>query len=125
LWKQFYHLLHSLDQFFISPREYREPSFHEDGMNYFGTSSKTTLSKSELTAYYSGIKAKIEAYLATLSDDRLGDCPKDFPYTRLELVLAQSRHVMYNIGIINVLIAEITGRMPEYIGISQPIRESH
>jgi len=121
LWKQFYHLLHSTDQFFISPMEYREPAFHEEGMNYFGTASQKTLSKSELMQYFSTIRTKIEQYLLSLDDESLAGYPKDAPFTRLELILAQYRHVMYNIGIINFLIAEIMVEMPEYIGISQPI----
>ena len=33
MWKHVYHMLHSLDQWFINPMKYDEPSFHRPGLN--------------------------------------------------------------------------------------------
>jgi hypothetical protein len=35
IWKQFYHMLHSLDEWFINPLDFREPAIHKP---YFRTS---------------------------------------------------------------------------------------
>ena len=32
-WRWVYHALHSADKWFINPNDYREPAFHEEGMD--------------------------------------------------------------------------------------------
>ncbi len=122
LWKHFYHLLHSLDQWFINPFLYDEPEFHEDGLNSLDVASSTSLSKTELINYYEGIKMKIAKYLAELTDESLAEFPESCKYERLTLILAQSRHLMYHLGFIHSCLLQNTGIWPEFIGIARPIK---
>lgn len=122
LWKHFYHMLHSLDQWFINPYNYIEPDFHEENMNSLHEPSANSLSKSELIQYYAEIKMKIDNYLEELKDELLSSCPENCKYTRLTLILAQYRHLMYHIGFIHSCILHNTGSWPEFIGISRPIK---
>lgn len=122
LWKHFYHMLHSLDQWFINPFNYIEPDFHEEGMNSLYESSVKSLSKAELIHYYEGIKIKIEKYLEELKDESLGEFPEGCKYNRLTLILAQYRHLMYHIGFIHSCIFENTRVWPEFVGISRPVK---
>lgn len=122
LWKHFYHMLHSLDQWFINPFDYNEPEFHEDGMNSLYEASEKNLSRTELIHYYKGIKTKLEKYIDHLTDESLSEFPEKCKFDRLTLILAQYRHLMYHIGFIHSCIFQKTGVWPEYIGISPPIK---
>ena len=48
LWKHLYHMLHSLDQWFINPEVYTDPPFHLPGLNDLDTPSPTPLSRQTL-----------------------------------------------------------------------------
>jgi DinB superfamily len=121
LWKRFYHLLHSLDQWFVNPFKYTQPAFHQDGLNYFDKPDNTSLSKAELQEYFQDIRQKINSYVAGLTDASLLQCPEDCKFTRLDLIVGQNRHLMYNLGMIHIMLQIDTGKLPEYIGISQPV----
>ena len=71
LGEQIYHLLHSLDQWFINPYDYEEPTFTGIGTSSSDGKINQKLYKSELVAYYTSIKAKITHYLCTLDDHSL------------------------------------------------------
>lgn len=73
LWKHIYHMLHSLDQWFINPRDrcFREPLFHEQGLNDLDTISAQQLTRQEITLYFSQVKQKILCYLEGLNDNVL------------------------------------------------------
>lgn len=120
-WQQFYHMLHSLDQWFINPNDYIEPDFHEPGMNYFDKKPQKSLSKSELVNYFNTIKEKTVKYLEGLDTASLKECPVNCKFTRLDLILSQFRHLMYHIGFLHSCILYDTNKMPEFIGISPPI----
>ena len=68
IWKHFYHLLHSLNQWFINPVNYIQPAFHQDGMNYFDKLEDHGLSRKQLLEYFHTIKRKIDVYLSELTD---------------------------------------------------------
>ena len=58
-----YHMLHSLDRWFINPYDeaYREPEFHVTGLNDLDAPLDASLSRAQLEAYLSGIEAKLGA----------------------------------------------------------------
>jgi hypothetical protein len=119
--EQFFHLLHSLDQWFVNPYDYKEPSW---GQSTSGSSNKISTnyySKNELHFYFSSIREKINYYLEELDELLLSEKPKNCNFTRFELVLGQYRHVMYHIGLIHGCIRADTGASPEYIGLGPPI----
>jgi hypothetical protein len=120
LWKHLYHLLHSLDQWFINPSIYEEPDFHKDKMNSLLISSEESLSKEELQYYFDNVKKKIDRYLEGLHEEELGGNPHNCNFSKLALILAQYRHLMYHIGVIHSFIRDERGKWPEYIGISPP-----
>jgi hypothetical protein len=122
LWKHFYHMLHSLDQWFINPYQYTEPAFHETGLNLIDKSTpEKALSKQTLLEYYHGIRIRIEKYQEELDVTKLTEYPEGSRFSRLTLILAQFRHLMYHIGFIHACIMKETGSMPEFFGISPPL----
>lgn len=116
LWKQFYHLLHSLDQWFINPMNFTEPAIHQP---HFRTSDQGPgiLSKQQLLTYYHDIRRRIENYLDTLTVEILEEPVGKGEFNRLDLILIQFRHVMHHIGYLHHDIKSETGISPEYIGI--------
>ena len=73
------------------------------------------LSDEQLLAYLMQIRKKTCDYLDTLTDDMLYEKPENCPYTRLELVLRQFRHLSFHTGMINGQTAEHTGKFPIYV----------
>ena len=122
LWKHFYHMLHSFDQWFVNPSQFTEPSFHETGLNLIDTTtSEKVLSKKTLREYYERIRIKTNTYLEELDATMLTECPDGSRFSRMILIIAQYRHLMYHVGFIHACIMKETGNMPEFIGISPPI----
>jgi len=125
LWQHTYHLLHSLDQWFIDPLRFVEPAFHETGLNSMDQPAHKRLKRDELIAYFATIRNRLDAYLADLSDEAWGGSAEGSPFSRLTLVLGQSRHVMYHIGVLHGWVAQKTGQWPKWIGLSPPIPTRH
>lgn len=115
--KHVYHTLHSLDRWFINPNDYIEPSFHEPGLNSLDIESSKTLSREELNFYFDTIKSKIYSYLGSLTDDMLYTKPVNCPYTVLELILGQYRHLDCHLGNINCTTIINTGKWPRVVGL--------
>lgn len=67
LWKHIYHMLHSLDLWYMNPRDinYCEPDFHEEGLNNLNIISHKQCSREDMNLYYQKIKHKIECYVST------------------------------------------------------------
>jgi hypothetical protein len=118
-WKHMYHLLHSLDQWFVNPNKFEEPDIHKENLNSLFVSSDVVLKKEELQNYFNSIKRKIEIYLSGLNDEELGDSPENCIFSRLSLILGQYRHVSYHIGLIHSFIRDDTGKWPTFTGLSQ------
>jgi hypothetical protein len=116
-----YHMLHSLDQWFMNPFRYVEPAFHEAGLNSMDRPASKRLAQAELMAYFATIKSKLGQYLDQLSDEALAQNPEGSPFSRLTLVLAQYRHLMYHIGVLHCWAVQNTGKWPKWIGLSPPI----
>lgn len=118
LGEQLYHMLHSMDQWFINP--YR---FREYGITRLKTEDSARLSKSELLDYYRYVKEKITGYVEKVEVSALGEKPPACPFTRLALVLGQFRHFMYHIGLVHgCLRVHNGGTNPGYLGLGPPVK---
>lgn len=118
LWKHVYHMLHSLDMWFINPRTFSEPRFHEKDLNSLNVSSERELTKIELKAYFLEVEAKIKKYLLDITDDELAEKPNGCEYSRLILILAQHRHLHSHMGMIMGFVIVDTGQWPRVLGIA-------
>lgn len=119
IWKNIYHCIHSLDKNLIDPASYCEPIFHDKNMDVIYLDTQRKLSKNELINYYNEVKHKTINYFDSLNDEKLLEKVylKEKYYTRLELILAQIRHVFYHIGYLHCCIKIEYGNTPEYIGL--------
>lgn len=125
MWKHVYHMLHSLDLWFINPRDkdYTEPPIHEPGLNNLDIHSDKTLTRCEIDAYFSTIEVKIIDYLTCLEDDTLLQKPVDCEYTKFTLILAQYRHLHTHLGMIMGFIIDDTGKWPRVLGLESRFPE--
>ena len=119
IWKNLYHCIHSLDKNLIDPTSYCEPSFHEKNMDVIYLETPKKMSKKELINYYMEVKDKIMSYFNLLNDEILLEKVflNEKYYTRLELILAQLRHVFYHVGYLHCCIKIEYENTPEYIGL--------
>jgi len=117
-WRHFYHLIHSIDQWFIDPDNYVEPVFGAKGLNTLDGKPGKILSKKTITKYFKTVEKKIVKYLATLDDASLSRKAKGSGFTKLEYIIGQNRHVMYHVGFIHACIQKETGVWPEYYGLN-------
>jgi hypothetical protein len=118
-WKHIYHMLHSLDQWFVNPNKFEEPDFHTENLNSLFVSCDRALKKEELQNYFNSVKKKIDNYLSELSDEELGDNPEDCMFSRLALILGQYRHASYHMGLIHSFIRDETGKWLPFKGLPQ------
>ncbi len=118
VWKHAYHMLHSCDQWYINPNEYTEPDFHEPNLNSLDLPSEKTLSREELLQYLADVKAKILAYLDSLTDERLYEIPAGCKYNRLAMILSQFRHFYAHLGNINATTILETNQWPRVVGLT-------
>lgn len=114
-WRYVYHALHSADKWFINPFVYDEPAFHQEGMDNPDRVCSVILSDGQLLEYLAKIREKTCDYLDALTDDLLCEKPENCPYTRLELVLRQFRHLSFHTGMLNGQTAEHMGKFPIYV----------
>jgi len=114
-WRWAYHALHSADKWFINPFDYEEPSFHEEGMDNPDNPTSVILSDEDLLAYLDHVEKKTFDYLDSLTDDMLYQKPDKCPYTRMELVLRQYRHLSFHTGMLNGQTAVATGKFPMWV----------
>lgn len=114
-WRFVYHTLHSADKWFFNPYHYTErPDFEPGSDNPFAPMTRE-LSDAELFDLLGSVRRKTMDYLADLTDSQLNECPPDCPFTRLELILMQFRHMSVHIGMLHGLTVEKTGRFPQYV----------
>lgn len=117
IWKHVYHMLHSLDQWFINPNQYQEPSIQKPNLNSLDIKSDTELTKEELISYYNLIKEKIMRYMESLNDNMLSEKPEGCKYSRLALILGQYRHLNCHLGNINCTTIIQTDKWPKVVGL--------
>jgi len=118
MWKHVYHMLHSCDQWFINPKHYSEPDFHEPNMNSLNIMTETVLSRDDLMKYLKDIQIKIMHYIDSLTDEMLYELPQDCTTNRLSLILSQQRHFYAHLGNINASTIIETNKWPRVIGIT-------
>lgn len=125
-WKHIYHMLHSLDLWYINPRDrnFQEPEIHEKDLNNLDVISEKSLSREEIDDYYFFIEKKIKTYLLHLTDNQLLEYPADCEYSRFTLILAQFRHLHSHMGMLMGFIIDDTGLWPRVLGLEQPFPEN-
>ena len=124
-WKHIYHMLHSLDLWYINPRDknFREPPIHEKDLNNLDVVSEAKLSREQINGYYKSIVEKLQAYLTDLTDEKLMEYPLDCEYRRFTLILAQFRHLHSHMGMLMGFIIDDTGLWPRVLGLEKPFPE--
>ena len=123
LYKHIYHMLHSLDLWYINPNasDFTEPNIHVPNLNNLDIVTNQFISKAELMEYFNNIKIKITAYTNSLNDAQLIEKPTDCSHSKFELILAQFRHLHTHMGMIMGFIIEATGQWPTVLGLEKPI----
>lgn len=123
LYKHIYHMLHSLDVWYINPNDlsYQEPEFHIENLNNLDITTYRFISRSELENYYNAIKVKITANTENLNDTELLEKPLNCEYSKFQLILAQFRHLHTHMGMIMGFVIEATGQWPTVLGLTKPI----
>lgn len=115
LWRWAYHTVHSADKWFVNPFDYEEPAFHEEGMDNPFRPASVVLSDEQLLKYLDSVEKKTFDYLDSLTDEMLYEKPAGCPYTRMELVLKQYRHLSFHTGMIYNQTGLSTGEFPEWL----------
>ena len=118
-WRYIYHTIHSADKWFFNPERYTEPEFHKVGMDNPDNPCDIELSDETLLEYLSKVQNKTYDYLDKIKDKDLYEKPDGCEYTRLELILAQFRHISIHTGMINGLTIEKTGKFPVFCGLDK------
>lgn len=121
-WKHIYHMLFSLNMWFINPRDpsFIEPEINEKDLNNLDVVSSKQLSKEDINTLFKEIEIKIKKYLNQLSDDELLEDPPCCEYNRFTLILAQYRHLHTHLGMIMGFIIDDTGFWPRVLGLEAP-----
>jgi len=119
MWKHIYHMLHSLDQWFINPHgsKFAEPPIHEKDLNNLDVVSSKSINKSEILEYFMSINEKTTQYLHDLTDDVLLEKPQNCKYTRFTLMIAQYRHLHCHLGMLMGFIISDLGKWPRVLGL--------
>ncbi len=123
VWKHVYHMLHSLDLYFINPcgRNFEEPAIHEENLNNLNVHSSKIITRENIDDYFSGTRKKIANYIGALNDEDLLHYPEGCEYTRFTLILAQHRHLHTHMGMLMGFIVNDTGKWPMVLGLKGSI----
>lgn len=123
LWKHIYHMLHSLDLWFINPKDcyFIEPVFHEKELNNLDVITAKWLERREINAYFIKIQEKIECYIDSLQDQEFLEKPEGCEYTVFTLILAQFRHLHTHMGMVMGFIVAETNLWPRVVGLEGKI----
>lgn len=115
MWKYLYHMLYSMDRWYINPcdPDYQNPGFHTEtlaDLNVIPTDEY--LEREQLEDYFFKIKSKIQEYIEQLKDEDLSKTPQDCDMSRFLLILGQFRHWHRHMGVIYGFIIEDAGKWP-------------
>lgn len=121
VWKHIYHMLHSLDQWYINPAVYEQPLCHKDNLNNLDDPSESAITRETIKHYIKTIKDKIADYNRNLTDEQLLQTPENCEWTRFTLILAQHRHLHSHMGMLMGFIIAETGRWPRVLGLVHDI----
>ena len=116
MWKFIYHMLYSMDRWYINPNDpaYKEPEFHTKTLADLNVEPPLdeTLTREQITDYFEHIKSKIDVYDEVLTDDMLSKCPECCDMSRFRLILGQYRHWHRHMGVIYGFVVEDSGKWP-------------
>ena len=124
-----FHYLHSMDRFFIDPTNYvyegeklfgipENLSVIDPKREGYEEDTSILISREQLLNYFEYVKAKIEKYFETLTAEELLQKPGCCEYTRLELILAQFRHLMWHTGLSSAITFASKREWNEFTGLS-------
>lgn len=116
MWKYFYHMLYSMDRWYINPydADYTNPEFHTDtlaDLNVIPTEDER-LTREQMEDYLGQIRSKIQNYTSTLENAMLYENPTNCSMSRFRLILGQFRHWHRHMGVIYGFVIEDTGKWP-------------
>lgn len=125
IWKHVYHMLHSLDLWFINPRDrnFQEPDIHEENLNNLDAVSEKRLGRGEIGAYFRRVSDKIARYVGALTDGELLERSEGCEYARFTLILAQFRHLHTHMGMLMGFVVADGGKWPRVVGLEGEIPE--
>jgi len=122
-------MLHSLDLWFINPRDprYQEPDIHEKDLNNLDVVSQKDLTRQEIDSYIEKTELRIMNYSDHLTTEELLSRPDNCEYSRFTLIMAQHRHLHTHMGMIMGFIIDDTGLWPRVLGLENvlPFTETH
>lgn len=124
-----FHYLHSLDRFFINPCDYvyggeklfgipENLSVIDSKREGYVADSSIVIEREKLLSYLDYVEEKINLYFETLTAEELLQKPKGCDYSRLELILAQFRHLMWHVGLSSGITFNATGKWNTFTGLS-------
>ncbi len=122
-WQHAYHMLHSLERWYINPERYQQPAFHTEGLDDLDRPASTALAPEQLLCYHEQISRKLRQYLDTLTADELERCPEGCRWTRLTLILAQMRHLHSHMGMLMGFLIADKEKWPFVLGLTRPLPE--
>lgn len=124
-----FHYLHSMDRFFINPIGYVY-----EGQKLFGIpenlsvidpervgyeeDASIVISRQQLLDYFEYVKNKIDVYFENLTCNQLLETPEGCEYSRLELILAQFRHIMWHVGVSSAITYGSKKEWNEFTGLN-------
>lgn len=122
LWLHLYHMLQSLDQWFINPKasDFVEPPFHTPPLQKTPGIPASVPDRQQMDAYFYTIKARLSMYLTSLHDEDLLQRPENCAWTRITLILSQYRHLHTHLGMIMGFITADTGLCPRTLAVGEP-----
>ena len=118
-----------MDRFFINPDDYvyegeklfgipENLSVIDPARKGYEKDTSIVISRKQLMDYFDYVKDKIEKYFDTLTGEMLLQKPSGCEYTRLELILAQFRHLMWHIGVSSAITFSSKKEWNEFTGLS-------
>lgn len=124
-----FHYLHSLDRFFINPCDYvyegeklfgipENLSVIDSKREGYVADSTIVIEREKLLSYLDYVEEKINLYFETLTAEELLQKPKGCDYSRLELILAQFRHLMWHVGLSSGITFSTKGEWNHFTGLS-------
>lgn len=115
MWKYIYHMLYSMDRWYINPNDvsYQDPVFHKKTLADLNVVPKDeVVTRTQIMEYLDKITKKIKAYNNELTDEMLSNNPPNCNMSRFRLILGQFRHWHRHMGLIYGFIIEDDGKWP-------------
>ena len=124
-----FHYLHSLDRFFINSCDYvyegeklfgipENLSVIDSNREGYVADASIMIEREKLLSYLDYVEEKINSYFERLTPRELLQKPKDCDYSRLELILAQFRHLMWHVGLSSGITFSAKGEWNTFTGLS-------